>query len=360
MLPESGALVRATVVTMSAIVWCVMLSACPGTSGNASLSATLPRPAVPVTVKADAGAPNTGADPENANDPRCEAEMFSETPGSGLTKFEDLSSSRYGFKDASGHVVVPARYLAAYEFNAHGVAAVIEPGPAPKYVRLAFIDVSGRVIADAFEYDNGPDYFVDGRARIVGNGKVGFIDAHGAIVIAPTFDFATPFCGDRAVVCSGCTRGRGDEHDVWSGGRWGVIDHAGRFVIPLGADSIESDARGQRFTLRRGGRETVVDRDGRPVRSGLGGIGASPSAPKPVSIPAEWARCRTDADCTYVSLGCCDTTPVARAHAPEAQQMLAASGRPFCPPKAACGPSVDGTWSGAPGKCSRGVCAEPD
>ena len=69
-----------------------------------------------------------------------------------------------------------------------------------------------------------------------------------------------------------------------------------------------------------------------------------------------WTACASDLDCTYVSLGCCDTTPVNRAHVADAKRKLERSGHPYCPPKAACGPSPDGTWSGAPGKCSAGNC----
>jgi hypothetical protein len=69
-----------------------------------------------------------------------------------------------------------------------------------------------------------------------------------------------------------------------------------------------------------------------------------------------WTACASDLDCTYVSLGCCDTTPVNRAHADEAKRKLERSGHPYCPPKTACGPSADGTWAGAPGKCAAGNC----
>jgi hypothetical protein len=76
----------------------------------------------------------------------------------------------------------------------------------------------------------------------------------------------------------------------------------------------------------------------------------------PTATTASWTSCTSDADCTYVSLGCCDTTPVNRAHVKDAQRKLDQSGHPHCPPKAACGPSADGTWSGAPGKCTAGSC----
>ena len=82
-------------------------------------------------------------------------------------------------------------------------------------------------------------------------------------------------------------------------------------------------------------------------------VAAAPSASAP---SASWTTCSSDADCTYVSLGCCDTTPVNRAHVADAKRKLERSGRPYCPPKTACGPSADGTWAGAPGKCSGGSC----
>jgi hypothetical protein len=81
---------------------------------------------------------------------------------------------------------------------------------------------------------------------------------------------------------------------------------------------------------------------------------AASTAP-PRAAPS-WTACTSDADCTYVSLGCCDTTPVNRAHAADAQRKLDRSGHPYCAPKAACGPSANGTWSGAAGKCAAGNC----
>ncbi|MBX7077971.1 MAG: hypothetical protein K1X88_02215 [Nannocystaceae bacterium] len=79
-------------------------------------------------------------------------------------------------------------------------------------------------------------------------------------------------------------------------------------------------------------------------------------APPPVVLPIAWQRCRADRECTFVALGCCDTTPVLRKHAAEANERLVASGRPECPVKAACGPGADGTWIGTAGACIDGRC----
>nr|HEX4316512.1 hypothetical protein [Kofleriaceae bacterium] len=79
----------------------------------------------------------------------------------------------------------------------------------------------------------------------------------------------------------------------------------------------------------------------------------------PVSLPASWAACSRDADCTVVSRGCCDTTAVDRDHAADATDVLRESDRPMCPVKSACGPSADGTWDGQPGTCVDAVCRLP-
>jgi hypothetical protein len=76
-------------------------------------------------------------------------------------------------------------------------------------------------------------------------------------------------------------------------------------------------------------------------------------------LPADWVACTRDNDCTIVSLGCCDETPVARAHAAALREALDASGRRYCPPKSACGPSRHGTWDGEPGRCTANACVMP-
>jgi hypothetical protein len=42
--------------------------------------------------------------------------------------------------------------------------------------QLYFVSRRGETAA-ALTFDNGPGYFVEGLARTVGNGKVGFVDA---------------------------------------------------------------------------------------------------------------------------------------------------------------------------------------
>lgn len=77
------------------------------------------------------------------------------------------------------------------------------------------------------------------------------------------------------------------------------------------------------------------------------------------TLPQSWTACQQDDDCTMVTLGCCDETAVHRAYAARLRQALEDSGRPYCPPKSACGPGLDGTWNGANAACTQGVCRKP-
>ena len=61
----------------------------------------------------------------------------------------------------------------------------------------------------------GPE---DGLLSVTVDGKQGFIDVTGRMVIPPTFDFAWQFSEGRA--------------SAWQNGRAGFIDRSGRFVIP--------------------------------------------------------------------------------------------------------------------------------
>ncbi len=160
----------------------------------------------------------------------CDAQLFPETPLPGAPAvFQDAKSGLSGFKRA-GQVVVAPRFRFAYELNAHGVTAAVDAsGP-------IFIDSAGGVLARAFTFDNGPDYFSEGLARIVDkSGKVGFIDERGHIAVHPQFDYAAAMCHGQAAVCVGCVPrlDASGDFSAWVGGSRGVIDAQGKWVEPL-------------------------------------------------------------------------------------------------------------------------------
>jgi hypothetical protein len=145
----------------------------------------------------------------------CEPSIEDHKPGNyDRYSFEDAKSGLIGFRNGSGAIVIPARFRFAYEFGDGGIAAAID-GTTP----FVFIDSTGKTIAKAYAYDNGPDYFEEGLARIVDSrGKVGYIDTSGKIAIAPQFDDAASFCHGKA--------------EVAAGGKTYVIDTAGKTVAP--------------------------------------------------------------------------------------------------------------------------------
>ena len=81
--------------------------------------------------------------------------------------------------DASGRLTVPLRRVRSLKFDKYGLATVWTNG-------FYYVRRDGRM-ARVLQFDNGADYFVEGFARTVAGGKIGFIDRHGREV-APVRD----------------------------------------------------------------------------------------------------------------------------------------------------------------------------
>src|ERR1051326_527970 len=89
--------------------------------------------------------------------------------------------------------------------------------------RMAYIDKSGNV-----QFQGNFDLagiFVDGMGLVRQQGKFGFIDMKGQMVVPPQFDGAHPFYHGLAAVklCCGATTTSNDQ--------WGFIGHDGKYVI---------------------------------------------------------------------------------------------------------------------------------
>ena len=90
--------------------------------------------------------------------------------------------------------------------------------------------------------DNGtPDKFVSGLQRIVKDGKIGFIDKKGVIVIVPQYDLAEQFAGNNCLVNKGAQVEGADDNA--QGGLWGVIDKKGKVVMPCGYHKVWDEER---------------------------------------------------------------------------------------------------------------------
>jgi len=147
--------------------------------------------------------------------------------------------SKTGYIDRSGRPVIPATFEGGEDFS-EGLACVFNDRKA------GFIDVDGKIVIP-LQYRSCGD-FSEGLAAVLVNGNVGFIDPFGAMVIQPKFAWnpgdVSRFSEGVAVVKVGesempTREGLRDvtiasDHSILSNsnGMFGVIDKAGKFIIP--------------------------------------------------------------------------------------------------------------------------------
>ena len=102
--------------------------------------------------------------------------------------------------------------------------------PVAKNGKWGYIDAAGKIIIPT-RYD-GAGAFREGLARVTLNGKTVFIDTSGRTIISPQYDIVGDFSEDLAPV------NVGEKRDPRIGliqdpGKWGYIDKSGRLVLPL-------------------------------------------------------------------------------------------------------------------------------
>jgi hypothetical protein len=210
------------------------------------------------------------------------AEDFSE--GLALVQIND----KWGYIDSTGRMVIPARFNDAESFH-DGFAAVNISGikrgyinkagkflPMPDEVEafrslaegLIAVKVDGKwgfmntlgqiVIAPQFDPDIG-EYgddvyygsFAGGLALVKSKGKWGYIDKSGKFVISPRFDKAKPFEGTLARV------------SVKE--KWGLINRSGEFVAPPTFERVESFTEGLAVVSTDGKKFGYMDTGGKLV-----------------------------------------------------------------------------------------------
>lgn len=169
-------------------------------------------------------ASKTPADP--APPQAADAAQAPSSPNTDVSTLEpfETDDGRMGYRDETGKVRIAPEFLMATSFLPGGIAWVAASDA------LYWIDAKGRRVAQAYPYDNGADEFVEGRARIIEGGKVGFIDESGQVVVRARFDFLGPLDGGRAPFCNGCVEVQDGEHSFYDGGVWGLIDRDGNVL----------------------------------------------------------------------------------------------------------------------------------
>ena len=125
---------------------------------------------------------------------------------------------KFGYVDKTGRTVIPARYLEAHNFS-QGLALVRLPHADSEKLgaQFAFINRQGKVvIPQAITEDDPAPQFSEGLAPVMVNGKFGFADQTGKLVIPASFSEARNFAEGLA--------------PVGVGRKVGYIDKTGKFV----------------------------------------------------------------------------------------------------------------------------------
>ena len=152
--------------------------------------------------------------------------------------FEDVDAT-LGYVDSSGKVVIPAGkypYIFTAEFDK--IAFVLLKDRKGVYA----IDRHEKILFQVCSYEIGPDIVSNGLFRIIENGKIGFANMNGEIVIKPRFQFVYPFQENGfAIFCENGTWSMLDKYIPVIKGKWGVINRQGVVVIPATYDSGAED-----------------------------------------------------------------------------------------------------------------------
>lgn len=93
--------------------------------------------------------------------------------------------------------------------------------------RIAFYYNSYGEGYEAKFFDNGADYFQDGLSRIVHQGKIGFINKKGSLILSPQYVFALPFENGYSKVCQKCNKKKQGEYSIFTSDDWFYINKEG-------------------------------------------------------------------------------------------------------------------------------------
>lgn len=148
--------------------------------------------------------------------------------GQNLVPFEE--GDKMGYKDEKNKVIIKPEFDYAMEFSENGIAAVVINS------EWWYINVKGEKLIQPMVVENGPDYFSEGWARFVKDGKIGFFDEDCKIKLITKYEYVNPFSSGLAAVNIGGEFEQVDEYQLRKGGAWGYINTSGELIIPAQYD----------------------------------------------------------------------------------------------------------------------------
>jgi hypothetical protein len=137
-----------------------------------------------------------------------------------------------GYKNIKGEIIIPKgkyRYCLTDTFKNF---AFVSDDKLTKS-KVVAIDRNENIIFDAYMFDNGPDELTDGLFRIMRNGKIGYADKNGVIVIEPKYECADKYENGKASVALECKKileKYDPEHSRMESDAWFYIDKKGNKI----------------------------------------------------------------------------------------------------------------------------------
>lgn len=97
---------------------------------------------------------------------------------------------------------------------------------------------NGLLMYEPYWYDNGVDYFIEGRQRFVYNNKMGFVNRLGKVTVPAHYNYVEPYSNGYALACTDCVYTVLDSTDKehccgFKGNNWVVIDKEGKEIKKL-------------------------------------------------------------------------------------------------------------------------------
>ncbi|CAM4115379.1 MULTISPECIES: WG repeat-containing protein [Flavobacterium] len=153
-----------------------------------------------------------------------------------LTAITDEEYLQYGarvaFINDKADTIIPfGKYAYFGTDTLEFYANVIEYPNDSTYGRLIAIDKNQNILFDIVMFDNGPEYFNEELTRVLRNGKMGFANKFGQVVIPCKYNFAQWFENGKAKVTYNATLSSDSEdHQHVESKEWFLIDKKGNKV----------------------------------------------------------------------------------------------------------------------------------
>jgi len=143
------------------------------------------------------------------------------------------AGARVAYINQKGDTIIPFnKYAYLGTDTLIHFANVIEYSNDSSFGRWLAIDENQNTLYEIVSFDNGPDYFNEGLVRVKRNGKMGFANQYGQIVIPCEYEYVWWFEGGKAKVTNNAKEIKDElgDHTRIEADNWFYIDKSGNII----------------------------------------------------------------------------------------------------------------------------------